>query len=147
MVDVHSQLLGETVGPLGVAGRAVPRIRSAGGCSGAPRCRRPRAVVSPEAGGSKLTHHPHRSAWHRTQSLTYADGRPIFPTSYRGRPRPTLGARLVIEPDFLWSYGSTRVPMHLWTALRRLSAWVEPMLLGEWLRLSLAYAAAQGRTL
>jgi hypothetical protein len=79
--------------------------------------------------------------------LTYADGRPIFPTSYRGRPRPTLGTRLVIEPDFLWSYGSTRVPMHLWTALRRLSAWVEPMLLGEWSRLSLAYAAAQGRTL
>lgn len=77
--------------------------------------------------------------------LTYADGRPIFPTEYRGRPRLPPGERLVIEPAFLWSFGTTRVPVHIWTALRRLSAWVEPMLLAEWSQLSIAFASAQGR--
>ena len=79
--------------------------------------------------------------------LTFADGGPIFPTVYRGRPRPPSLARLVIEPGLLWAYGTTCVPLHLWIALRRLAAWIEPMLLAEWSRLSIRFAAAQGRTL
>ena len=77
--------------------------------------------------------------------LTFADGRPIFPTEYRGRPRLAPGESLAIEPELLWRFGTTRVPVHIWTALRRLSAWVEPMLLAEWSQLSIAFASAQGR--
>ena len=79
--------------------------------------------------------------------LTFADGGPIFPTVYRGRPRHPPGSRLVIEPAMLWAFGTTRVPLHLWIALRRLAAWIEPMLLAEWSRLSIRFAAAQGRTI
>ena len=79
--------------------------------------------------------------------LTFADGGPIFPTVYRGRPRHPPGSRLVIEPAMLWAFGTTRVPLHLWIALRRLAAWIEPMLLAEWSRLSIRFAAARGLTL
>ena len=77
--------------------------------------------------------------------LTYADGRPIFPTDYRGTPVVSKHSRLVVDPSLLWSYGSTRLPLHIWTALRRLAAWIEPMLLAEWSCLSVGYAARQGR--
>jgi hypothetical protein len=40
-----------------------------------------------------------------------------------------------------------RVPRDLWQALRRLSVWVEPMLVAEWTRLSQRYAELKGRTL
>ena len=79
--------------------------------------------------------------------LTYADGRPIFATEYQGRPRLAPQAPLIIEPGFLWRYGATCVPTHLWVALRRLVAWVEPMLLAEWSRLSMGFAAAQGHAI
>ena len=78
--------------------------------------------------------------------LKFADGSPIFPT-YGRRPRYPLGSRLLIEPGLLWAYGTTCVPLYLWIALRRLAAWIEPMLLAEWSRLSIRFAAAQGRTL
>lgn len=77
--------------------------------------------------------------------LTFTDGCLIFPTECFGRPRLSPGKQLVIEPTFLWGFGTTRVPVHIWTALRRLSAWVEPMLLAEWSQLSIAFASAQGR--
>jgi hypothetical protein len=87
--------------------------------------------------------------------LTFADGGPIFPTVYGGRPSHPPGSRLVIEPAMLWAFGTTRVPLHLWIALRRLAAWIEPMLLAawiepmllaEWSRLSIRFAA-QARAL
>lgn len=39
------------------------------------------------------------------------------------------------------------MPRHLWTALQRFAAWVEPALVGEWARLMQGYAAAQGHQL
>ncbi len=77
--------------------------------------------------------------------LTFADKSPIFPTRYAGRPRLAPGATLTVDGDFLWSYGRTSVPLHLWMALRRLSAWIEPMLLAEWTKLIEAYARRQDR--
>jgi SAM-dependent methyltransferase len=77
--------------------------------------------------------------------LPSADGRPIFPTDYRTLPTVSGQERLVIDPPFLWAFGSTRIPLHVWAALRRLAAWIEPMLLAEWSRLSVGYATRQGR--
>jgi SAM-dependent methyltransferase len=77
--------------------------------------------------------------------LTFRDGRPILPTRYDGRPGVGAEDRLVVDQPFLWSYGTTSVPLHLWLALRRLASWIEPMLLAEWARLIGGYAAGQGR--
>ncbi|HEV7267493.1 MAG TPA: methyltransferase domain-containing protein [Falsiroseomonas sp.] len=71
--------------------------------------------------------------------LTYADGvTPVFETRYDRMPRP--GAELVLDQETLWTYGATRVPLHVWQALRRMAAWIEPMLLAEWARLTQSYA-------
>ena len=75
--------------------------------------------------------------------LTFADDTPVFPTGYGALPR--LGASLVLDQETLWAYGSTRVPLHVWQALRRMAAWIEPMLLAEWVRLTQGYAAKAGR--
>lgn len=75
--------------------------------------------------------------------LTFADDRPVFPTEY-GRPGRG-GDAIGLDLDTLWTYGTTRVPLPVWQALRRMSAWVEPMLLAEWVRLTRAYAAREGR--
>lgn len=77
--------------------------------------------------------------------LTFADGNPIFPTRYRGRFKVPTSTNLIVDEDFLWSYGQTHVPLHLWIALRRLAAWIEPMLLAEWTSLIETYASRQGR--
>ena len=74
--------------------------------------------------------------------LTFADNSPVFPTSYGGLPGK--GEFSSITLDMLWRYGVTRVPLAVWQALRRMSAWIEPMLVAEWLRLTREYAARQG---
>ncbi len=71
--------------------------------------------------------------------LTYADGRtPVFETLYGAMPPPAVELRL--DQETLWTYGTMRVPLHLWQALRRMAAWIEPMLLAEWVRLTQFYA-------
>ena len=40
-----------------------------------------------------------------------------------------------------------RVPAHLWRAMQRFAAWVEPTLIAEWSRLMGDYARRQGRAL
>jgi SAM-dependent methyltransferase len=78
--------------------------------------------------------------------LTYADGvTPVFPTRYGARPRAT--AELRLDAETLWAFGETLVPLHLWHALRRMAAWIEPMLLAEWARLTQGYAERAGRAL
>ena len=77
--------------------------------------------------------------------ITWPDGRPMFPTTYAGRPR--LRGSVVLDPELLWTFGYSDVPVELWWALRRLAAWIEPMLVAEWVRLTRAYAERQGRSL
>lgn len=77
--------------------------------------------------------------------LTYADGRHIFPTEYAQRPRIGPQDSLTIDEAFLWTYGTLRVPLHLWVTLRRLAVWIEPMLLAEWTALIEGYAERQER--
>ncbi len=77
--------------------------------------------------------------------MTYPDGRCVLPATRRRAP-PVLG-ELVIDAAFLAGFGTLQVPRPLWQALGRFSAWVEPALVTEWVRLMRAYAARQDRTL
>ncbi|NOG69989.1 class I SAM-dependent methyltransferase [Roseicella sp. DB1501] len=78
--------------------------------------------------------------------LTYADGRtPVFPAEY-GR-MPAMAAELRLDRALLRSYGTIGVPLPVWQALRRMAAWIEPMLVAEWARLTLGYAARRGQPL
>ncbi len=74
--------------------------------------------------------------------LTFADDRPVFPATYGRIPR---GQALVLNAELLWTYGSIQAPLEVWHALRRMAAWIEPMLLAEWVRLSRGYAERAGR--
>lgn len=76
--------------------------------------------------------------------MKYADGSPILPAASKpSRPPPEL----VLDRDYLYSFGTLRVPMHLWRALQRYTVWVEPALVEEWIGLTNRYALRQGRTL
>ncbi|TDH61598.1 methyltransferase domain-containing protein [Dankookia rubra] len=75
--------------------------------------------------------------------LTFADNTPVFPTTPRRPPRAT--DPIVLGAELLWGYGTTGVPLPVWQALRRMAAWIEPMLLAEWVRLTQAYGARVGR--
>jgi len=76
--------------------------------------------------------------------LTYSDDKPVFVTNYGKRPAGT--GRLVLDHELLWGYGVTRVPLAVWRALRRMAAWLEPMLVAEWVRKTQEYAGRDGRT-
>ncbi|MGG5821606.1 methyltransferase domain-containing protein [Falsiroseomonas sp. HW251] len=76
--------------------------------------------------------------------LTFADDTPVFPASYGRMPR---GDALVLNAETFWTYGNLRAPLAVWQALRRMAAWIEPMLLAEWVRLTRGYAERAGRTL
>jgi hypothetical protein len=76
--------------------------------------------------------------------LTYADNRPVFATEARRAPR--IGAELRLTQEVMWEYGRTRVPLPIWSALRRMAAWIEPMLLAEWVRQTRTYAEKAGRS-
>jgi hypothetical protein len=77
--------------------------------------------------------------------LTFADNAPVFPTVPRRPPR--AADPLILGAELLWGYGTTTVPLAVWHALRRMAAWIEPMLLAEWVRLVQAYGARAGRAI
>ena len=73
---------------------------------------------------------------------------PILPVRHSGptrRPTRPAGGRLTA--DYLASFGTLRVPIHLWMAIRRLSVWIEPAIIAEWKLLMRTYADRQGRSL
>ena len=70
---------------------------------------------------------------------------PVMPAE-RGRPG-RAPETLLLDGAYLWRFGELRVPLHLWRALGRLNAWIEPALVAEWARLMEGYAAGQGRAL
>ena len=77
--------------------------------------------------------------------MTYPMGGRILPVE-RGRLR---GPPSVVEldADYLTAFGWMRVPGHLWRAMRRNAAWIEPTLIAEWMRLMREYARGQDRPL
>lgn len=74
--------------------------------------------------------------------ITYPNGGPVFPVRKSGRVRrPSL---ITLDQAYLFQFGEMRVPRHLWRALRRFGAWVEPALVAEWSRLIRSYALRLG---
>ena len=75
--------------------------------------------------------------------LTFPAGGRILEATRSRASRP--GKILILDGPTLASFGSMRIPRHLWTAMQRFAAWVEPALVAEWIRLMQNYAASQGR--
>ncbi|WP_299651063.1 class I SAM-dependent methyltransferase [uncultured Jannaschia sp.] len=57
------------------------------------------------------------------------------------------GARLSLDAATLQGFGTLEMPLHLWRALSRFAAWIEPALVAEWQRLMDGYACRSSRTL
>lgn len=74
--------------------------------------------------------------------ITYPNGGPVFPIQKSGRVRRP--SPITLDQAYLFQFGEMLVPRHLWGALRRFGAWVEPALVAEWSRLIKAYASRQG---
>ncbi len=77
--------------------------------------------------------------------MTYADGAPVLPVRRAGRLAQSSTIRL--DAEYLGGFGDLKVPLHLWRALQRFDAWIEPALTAEWSMLMRRYAARQGRAL
>jgi SAM-dependent methyltransferase len=64
---------------------------------------------------------------------------------------PSYGSRtresLLIDAESLWGHGTISVPGHIWRAMQRVGAWIEPVLVGEWARMMRGYAERMGRVL
>lgn len=77
--------------------------------------------------------------------LKYPKGGVVFPVEQwrrTGAP-PTV----TLEEGYLSSFGVLTMPLHLWKALQRFDAWIDPALVAEWKRLMQGYALGQGREL
>lgn len=70
---------------------------------------------------------------------------PILPTVKRRAGKAPV--RLLVDAEYLWTFGDLMVPMNLWRALVRHDAWIEPALVAEWVRLMESYALVQRREL
>ena len=78
--------------------------------------------------------------------ITYGDGSPILPVERLSGGRSNRD-RLAMDRRYLRGFGSLHVPWRVWQALQCHSAWIEPAIVGEWIRLMERYAARQGRGL
>jgi len=58
----------------------------------------------------------------------------------RARRSPSL----VLSAESLAAYGVFSVPGHVWRAMQRLGAWIEPVLVDEWSRIVRGYAERRG---
>ena len=54
---------------------------------------------------------------------------------------------LFLDERYLRSFGDILVLIHIWKALSRYDAWIEPALIGEWIQLMKSYAEGQGQDL
>lgn len=78
--------------------------------------------------------------------MTYPNGpEPILPVEPARAARYPGVARL--DEPYLASFGTMRVPIHLWLAAQRFAAWIEPAIVAEWKRMTRSYAESQERRL
>lgn len=68
-------------------------------------------------------------------------GAPVFDVTRR---RPGKGGLITLDVQSLRGWGMLEVPGHLWRAMSRFSSWIDPMLVGEWTRLTKVYADRMG---
>jgi SAM-dependent methyltransferase len=66
---------------------------------------------------------------------------PIFKVN-KERSSFSAGA-LFLDEYYLRSFGEMQVPIHIWRAMVHYDAWIEPALVGEWIRLMKTYADRQ----
>ena len=78
--------------------------------------------------------------------MTFPDGKPILPVRFTGS-RLHAPNTLVLDEDYLRSFGEMRVPWRIWQSLQRFTVWVEPALVEEWIRLMQQYGKHQDRVL
>lgn len=80
--------------------------------------------------------------------ITYPNSkRPVLLCSFRGAVTTLRSTDVRIDETYLSSFGKMRVPTHLWIAIQRFAAWIEPAILAEWKRETQKYAATQRRSL
>jgi len=77
--------------------------------------------------------------------LTFPTGGRILETTRTRALRPA--GIFTLDGAALAAFGAMRVPKHLWLAMQRFAAWVEPALMSEWMRLMQSYATGQERRL
>jgi SAM-dependent methyltransferase len=58
--------------------------------------------------------------------------------------RASRSANFALDVETLSQFGSLLVPGHVWRAMQRYGAWIEPLLVAEWARLTRGYAERQG---
>jgi hypothetical protein len=58
---------------------------------------------------------------------------------------PRIIRELVLDADYLRSFGELLVPESIWRALTRLNVWIEPALVAEWIRIMKDYLIGQRR--
>lgn len=78
--------------------------------------------------------------------LTYP-GTDVPVLTARSARAPRAPSNLLVDEAYLHSFGEVRVPQHLWQALARYDAWIEPALTAEWVLLMFQYAERQERAL
>lgn len=69
-----------------------------------------------------------------------SDSRVFGTTARRARASHTL----ILDRETLSLFGDIVVPGHIWRAMQRMSAWIEPVLVAEWARLTRSYASNKG---
>ncbi|MCY4597523.1 MAG: class I SAM-dependent methyltransferase [Bryobacterales bacterium] len=78
--------------------------------------------------------------------MTFPDGKPILPVRLTGSGLHAPNT-LVLDEDYLRSFGEMWVPWRIWQSLQRFTVWVEPALVEEWIRLMQQYGKRQDRVL
>ncbi|MCW2318856.1 SAM-dependent methyltransferase [Rhodoblastus acidophilus] len=76
---------------------------------------------------------------------TYAQGGAIFP--YVAGSKTWSCGTLTLDATYLASFGALLVPRDIWRAMQRYSAWIEPSIVAEWIRIIKGYAQRMTRTL
>ena len=74
--------------------------------------------------------------------VTYNDGRQVFPVKRSRRRSPP--SKIILDREYLYSFGEMLVPRHLWQSLQRFGVWIEPAIVAEWGRLMRNYASNLG---
>ena len=109
--------------------------------------------VGMRVGGSSVgsLHHALRDVAKTIQKMpakhmTFPDGKPILPVRFTGSGLHAPNT-LVLDEDYLRSFGEMWVPWRIWQSLQRFTVWVEPALVEEWIRLMQQYGKRQDRVL
>jgi len=77
--------------------------------------------------------------------LTYPNGKNILAVTRNSRV--PVGSEILLDEVYLSSFGFLRLPQHLFTALQRFDAWIEPAIVSEWMRQIKNYALRQNRVI